>query len=170
MPPQLGRVLKACCSLARRALSSQPGPKCWSQPSTVSFLSRPQSPVPHPCDFFLSQGWETTNLNPALFIGSTLTRDASYISNERRAGSATKAPCPVLAPFFWRKGGKAQISTRSVHRERSAAESKNLLLASRSQGWETSTLFKGRINRIDKARYRFFSFRLWLSEAFSVIP
>jgi hypothetical protein len=25
---------------------------------------------------------------------------------------STKAPCPILALFFWRKGGKPQISTR----------------------------------------------------------
>src|ERR1035438_3422568 len=26
------------------------------------------SRVPHPCDFFLSQGWETTNLDPAFSL------------------------------------------------------------------------------------------------------
>jgi len=34
-------------------------------PLGISFFVTicPQSPVPHPCEFFLSQGWETSNLN-----------------------------------------------------------------------------------------------------------
>jgi len=76
---------------------------------------------------------------PALFMGrSNLTRDSSYVCNEPPVRFATQAPCPVLAIFFYRKGGKPQISTSLVHGERSAAESKNLLLVLPANGWESS--------------------------------
>jgi len=32
-------------------------------------------------------------------------------------GPATTAPCPVFAPFFWREGGKAQLSKQLFIRE-----------------------------------------------------
>jgi hypothetical protein len=31
---------------------------------------------------------------------------------------AKLAPCPILSPFFWRKGGKPRTSTCFVHAER----------------------------------------------------
>ena len=38
-----------------------------------------------------------------------MTRAASYGCDERCAGRATNAPCPIHSPFFWRMGGKPQI-------------------------------------------------------------
>src|ERR1035438_7322328 len=37
---------------------------------------------------------------------------------DEQAGSLTNAPCPILSPFFWRKGGKPPTSIHPVHQER----------------------------------------------------
>jgi hypothetical protein len=49
-------------------------------------LRYPGYSAPHPCAFFLAQGWEATNPHQSL--------------------SSTPAPCPILSPSFWRKGGR----------------------------------------------------------------
>jgi hypothetical protein len=35
----------------------------------------------------------------------------------KQAGPLFKAQCPILSPFFWRKGGSAQATISLAHKE-----------------------------------------------------
>ena len=64
----------------------------------------PQSSVPHPCEFFLSQGWESTNLNPNPFMRSDAQR------NRKPALSLSKGTGFLQ---LGRNGGKPHHSLRA---------------------------------------------------------
>src|SRR6202022_2707662 len=77
-----------------------------------------RSPVPHPCAFFLAQGWETTKAN-----SPPIHKGAPGLDFETWEGAAftNDLPCPILAPFFWRKGGKPQKPNHHQHLHKAGA-------------------------------------------------
>ena len=78
---------------------------------------RHETTVPRPCDFFLAQGRETSNLNQP--SGPTCCGKLHLLRTPCRKRHETAVPRPC--DFFWRKGGKPQTSTSRVHLERSSA-------------------------------------------------
>ena len=74
-----------------------------------------------PCQGTTLRHAEKLEIEPALYQGTTLVVPIMRQNNRGALApegffpeSNTKAPCPILSPFFWRKGGRPRTSTRPL--------------------------------------------------------
>ena len=114
--------------------------------------------VPHPCAFFLAQGWESTILLRAIseFAAATMLRAPSLRlfpgarvgehdtpASDQRVRRGHNAPCPILAPFSWRKGGRARYSCeRLASSPRPQCSVPHPCAFFLAQGWESTILLR----------------------------
>jgi hypothetical protein len=102
-------------------------------------LSIHKCSVPHPFAFFLAKGWEPSVLNippvnsPRPWVPQVwIFRPGIARMHISYSYPSTNAPCPILSPFFWRKGGIARPSPLSVPQILPEGEHEN------SPGWSVA--------------------------------